>query len=125
MFAHPPFRPARDNIYSVKNMAKTDTTLFQKALPAKNDAEKVRNWREQIKRAKKMLFIDERSDAADKVGKFVYSPPKAAHVKGMLDLKYAMPILEQSFARAAMKVPAPTVIATADAPGGWEENWAD
>ena len=103
-------------------MARTDNTLMEKALPAKTDAEKVRNWRAQIERAKKELFLEERDRAAKDVGRFVYSPPEPLEIKGQLDLKYAAPILEQSFARAAVKVPAPTVLATSEAPEGWEER---
>ena len=102
-------------------MAQTDN-LLQKAAPATNDSDRVANWRAQIERARKMLFIQQRGEAANEMDRFVYSPPKEADVAGELDLKYALPILEQSFARASIKVPAPTVIATADAPEGWEEK---
>lgn len=102
-------------------MPKTNDTLLGSAAPADTDAKKVRNWRAQIRRARAKLRIAERAGAAKDARRFVYTPPEGSKIEGELDLKYGLPILEQSFARAAQKVTPPTVIADADVTEVWEE----
>ena len=97
-------------------MAKNDNTLLAKAAPATTDAERVRNWRAQILRSLDLLKMKARMEAAESAMRLVYSDPSTLAdysekllTKGQIDLNYALPILEQSFARASLKVPAPTL----------------